>query len=170
MRTRLNAGTTDNWKAESRPTEVNFKSFRRHGRFTGWLIMPPGATAEKKVPMVLVIHGGPHTAWHRPGPFSPLLQLLGRPRLYGAVPQTPRGSNGCGQKFQRRLRQTNWGGGDYKDPHGRGGPRPRPQSRNRCRPPWASWAAATAATWPTGIITQNTPLQGRRQLRPVSPT
>jgi dipeptidyl aminopeptidase/acylaminoacyl peptidase len=109
VRTRLNAGATDGW-ALAEPQEVSFASFD-DTPVQGWLMVPPGATADHKVPLLLMIHGGPHGMYGLG--FSATFQLLCR-RGYAVLYLNPRGSTGYGQRFSDGC-VGDWGGGDYKD-------------------------------------------------------
>jgi dipeptidyl aminopeptidase/acylaminoacyl peptidase len=109
VRTRLNAGATDGWSVVE-PREVNFKSFD-DTPVQGWLMVPPGATADHKVPLLLYIHGGPHGMYTLG--FSATFQMLCR-RGYAVLFLNPRGSTGYGQHFSDGC-VGDWGGGDYKD-------------------------------------------------------
>src|SRR5206468_754385 len=77
----------------------------------GWLLLPPGATAEHKAPLLLFIHGGPHGMFGHS--FSAPFQLLCA-RGYAVLYLNPRGSTGYGQKFSDGC-VNDWGGGDYRD-------------------------------------------------------
>jgi len=82
----------------------------------GLLTYPVDYKAGTRVPLLLVIHGGPA------GVFSPTF-LAGRgvypiasfaSRGYAVLRPNPRGSSGYGQKF-RFANIKDWGGGDYQD-------------------------------------------------------
>jgi dipeptidyl aminopeptidase/acylaminoacyl peptidase len=109
LRTRLNADTVARWPLVE-PKEVNCKSFDETP-IQGWLMLPPGATAEHKVPLILAIHGGPHGMFGTG--FSANFQLLCG-RGYAVLYLNPRGSTGYGQRFSDGC-VNDWGGGDYKD-------------------------------------------------------
>jgi dipeptidyl aminopeptidase/acylaminoacyl peptidase len=76
----------------------------------GWLIMPE-ATAGERVPLVLAIHGGPHSAYG--ADFNFQFQLMAANGL-AVLYTNPRGSTEYGEKF---LWATwgGWGGLDYED-------------------------------------------------------
>lgn len=77
----------------------------------GWLIKPPGFDASKKYPLVLEIHGGPHTAYGHT--FYHEFQVLagqGQIVLY----TNPRGSVGYSKYFQSAI-HNDWGNHDYHD-------------------------------------------------------
>ncbi|MGY8985935.1 MAG: S9 family peptidase [Sphingomonadales bacterium] len=80
-------------------------------RVQGWIIKPPGFNPNKKYPMVLEIHGGPHSAY---GPyFSMELQLMAA-QGYVVFYTNPRGSTSYGQEFAELI-QYNYPGQDYDD-------------------------------------------------------
>lgn len=77
----------------------------------GWLMLPAGADATHRVPLVLFVHGGPHGQFgYR---FSPENQLYVS-RGYAVLYVNPRGSTGYGQAFADAC-LGNWGGVDYTD-------------------------------------------------------
>ena len=77
----------------------------------GWLIMPDGASASAKVPLLLAIHGGPHGAYGND--FSVQFQVWAA-HGFAVLYTNPRGSTEYGEKF---LWGTwgGWGGLDYDD-------------------------------------------------------
>jgi dipeptidyl aminopeptidase/acylaminoacyl peptidase len=77
----------------------------------GWLMRPTGFQADKKYPMILTIHGGPHGMYGYG--FNHTNQLYAS-RGYAVLYLNPRGSSGYGQKFSDGC-VNNWGGGDYQD-------------------------------------------------------
>jgi dipeptidyl aminopeptidase/acylaminoacyl peptidase len=109
MRTHFNVAAVAKWPLVS-PRELNFKSFDGTS-IQGWVMLPPGASADKKAPTILSIHGGPHSMHSLQ--FSATFQLLCT-RGYAIVFLNPRGSNGYGQRFSDGC-VNDWGGGDYKD-------------------------------------------------------
>jgi dipeptidyl aminopeptidase/acylaminoacyl peptidase len=76
-----------------------------------WVITPPGFTPERRYPLVLEIHGGPHILYG--ASFYHEFQLLAA-RGYVVLYTNPRGSDGYGQEFLGALRN-DWGGVDYRD-------------------------------------------------------
>ncbi|MDP3058982.1 MAG: S9 family peptidase, partial [bacterium] len=77
----------------------------------GWLIKPVGCEEGKKYPLVLHIHGGPHTQYGVSFFFE--MQLMAA-NGYGVLFTNPRGSTGYGQKFVDAVRG-DYGGKDYED-------------------------------------------------------
>jgi len=72
------------------------QSSTAHFKIHSWLIYPPDFDAEKTYPMILEIHGGPHTNY---GPrFSPELQLMAS-QGYVVLYTNPRGSTSYGPDF-----------------------------------------------------------------------
>jgi dipeptidyl aminopeptidase/acylaminoacyl peptidase len=92
------------------PEEFRFKSF--DGTETqGWLMKPAEWREDRKYPVILSIHGGPHGMFGYA--FNPTFQVFSA-RGYGVLYLNPRGSNGYGQNFADGT-INEWGGGDYRD-------------------------------------------------------
>ena len=92
------------------PEEINYKSF--DGRnIQGWIQKPPDFDAHKKYPLILDIHGGPHTAygWIFEHEFQ-WMAAMGYVVLY----PNPRGSISYGQEFGNLI-QYHYPGDDYRD-------------------------------------------------------
>jgi dipeptidyl aminopeptidase/acylaminoacyl peptidase len=80
-------------------------------RVHGWIITPPDFDPSKKYPMILEIHGGPHTNY---GPrFSPELQFMAS-RGYVVVYTNPRGSTSYGPDFAAYINH-NYPSEDHND-------------------------------------------------------
>ncbi|WP_404427210.1 S9 family peptidase [Ureibacillus chungkukjangi] len=77
----------------------------------GWLMKPTNYEENKKYPLVVEIHGGPHTMYANS--FFHELQLLAA-QGYGVLYVNPRGSHGYSQEFVNGVRG-DYGGGDYED-------------------------------------------------------
>jgi dipeptidyl aminopeptidase/acylaminoacyl peptidase len=77
----------------------------------GWLMKPLGWREDRKYPMILSIHGGPHGMFGYA--FNPAFQVYAA-RGYAVLYLNPRGSSGYGQKFSDGT-LNEWGGGDYRD-------------------------------------------------------
>ncbi len=94
----------------SAPQEIKFKSFDGT-EIQGWLMKPVGWRADRRYPLILSIHGGPHGMYGFG--FNATFQAYAA-RGYAVLYLNPRGSSGYGQKFSDgTLRE--WGGGDYRD-------------------------------------------------------
>ena len=76
-----------------------------------WILKPPGFTAGKKYPLILNIHGGPHTAYGYI--FFHEMQWMAA-KGYVVVYPNPRGSTTYGQAFGNVI-QYKYPGDDYKD-------------------------------------------------------
>ena len=77
----------------------------------GWIVKPPDFDASKKYPLVLRIHGGPHSMYH--------VGFNYNFQLHAAQDQVvlytnPRGSTGYGYDFANAI-QNNYPGDDYHD-------------------------------------------------------
>jgi dipeptidyl aminopeptidase/acylaminoacyl peptidase len=90
--------------------EINYPSFDGT-RIQGWLMKPASCTPERKCPLILSVHGGPHGSFG--WAFNPTFQVYAGQR-YGVLYLNPRGSIGYGQKFSDGT-LNEWGGGDYRD-------------------------------------------------------
>lgn len=77
----------------------------------GWVMKPQKLAEGQKVPLILVIHGGPH-AMYAPA-YSHELQVLAA-EGYAVLFANPRGSFGYGQDFAKACRG-DFGNGDYQD-------------------------------------------------------
>lgn len=77
----------------------------------GWLMKPADFVKGKKFPLILEIHGGPHTMYSYA--FMHEFQVLAS-RGYGVFYMNPRGSLGYGQSFANAVRG-DYGGIDYDD-------------------------------------------------------
>lgn len=107
--TRLNAG----WigaKAIAAATKVPVTA--PDGKpIDAWLMLPPSRQPGQKVPMILEIHGGPHTAY---GPWFATDYQLYAAAGYGVLWVNPRGSTSYGEKFAQLIDRA-YPGDDYDD-------------------------------------------------------
>lgn len=76
-----------------------------------WLMLPPSRQPGQKVPMILEIHGGPHTAY---GPWFATDYQLYAAAGYGVLWVNPRGSTSYGEKFAQLIDRA-YPGDDYDD-------------------------------------------------------
>lgn len=80
-------------------------------RIQGWIMYPPGFDESKSYPMILEIHGGPHTSY---GPvFAMELQLMAA-QGYVVVYTNPRGSTSYGEDFANLIHH-NYPSHDFND-------------------------------------------------------
>lgn len=77
----------------------------------GWLMKPAGYQVGEKYPLIVEIHGGPHTMYANT--FFHELQLLAA-QGYGVLYVNPRGSHSYSQQFVDAVRG-DYGNGDYED-------------------------------------------------------
>src|SRR5260370_11144966 len=107
------SGHNDGLTASVRSVEPERFSFHSFDGTTvdGWLLKPTGWSPDRKYPMLLSIHGGPHGIYGYA--FNPTLQAYAMDG-YAVLYLNPRGSNGYGQKFSDGT-LNEWGGGDYRD-------------------------------------------------------
>lgn len=92
------------------PTSISYKSVDGLD-VQGWLMKPIRLEEGKKYPLIVEIHGGPHTMYSNT--FFHELQLLAA-QGYGVLYVNPRGSHGYSQAFVNAVRG-DYGGGDYED-------------------------------------------------------
>lgn len=105
----FNSQLVDSWKL-SQPKAFWFKSF--DGRSVqGWLMPPLDQSPERRSPLILTVHGGPHGMYGYGFDFSNQFYAA---HGYAVLYINPRGSAGYGQSFSDGC-VNDWGGGDYKD-------------------------------------------------------
>ncbi len=80
-------------------------------KIEGWLLLPRGFDPAKRWPLVLEVHGGPHTAYGYSF-FHEFHVLAGRG--YAVLFTNPRGSHNYGERFVTAC-VGDWGGKDYED-------------------------------------------------------
>jgi dipeptidyl aminopeptidase/acylaminoacyl peptidase len=82
----------------------------------GLLTFPIGYTAGQRVPLLLVIHGGPAGVFteNYPGVASVYPVAAFAERGFAILRCNPRGSSGYGYEF-RDANHKDWGGGDFQD-------------------------------------------------------
>ena len=92
------------------PEEINYKSFDGKN-IQGWIQKPPDFDPQKKYPLILDIHGGPHAAYG--WVFDHEFQWMAA-KGYIVFYPNPRGSTSCGQEFGNII-QYHYPGDDYRD-------------------------------------------------------
>jgi dipeptidyl aminopeptidase/acylaminoacyl peptidase len=92
------------------PEEIWYSSFDGK-KIQGWILKPPGFDASKKYPLILQIHGGPHSAYGNT--FTHEFQWMAA-KGYVVLYTNPRGSSNYGQDFGNII-QFAYPGDDYKD-------------------------------------------------------
>jgi len=108
--TDLNGDLLGNRKL-GRVEEITWMSSVGDYEIQGWLVYPPGFDPGSKYPMILEIHGGPHTAY---GPhFSAEVQLYAAAG-YVVLYANPRGSTSYGEEFSLEIHH-DYPGQDYDD-------------------------------------------------------
>jgi len=105
----FNSEAAGTWKL-STPQTFWFKSFDGT-RIQGWLLPPTGFAGDRKYPLILTIHGGPHGMFGYSFNFADQVEAA---HGYAVLYINPRGSAGYGQAFSDGC-INDWGGGDYKD-------------------------------------------------------
>ena len=94
----------------SEPEEIWYSSFDGR-KIQGWILKPPTFDASKKYPLILQIHGGPHSAYGNT--FTQEFQWMAA-KGYVVLYTNPRGSSNYGQEFGNII-QFNYPGDDYRD-------------------------------------------------------
>ena len=92
------------------PEEIRYPSFDGK-KIQGWILKPPSFDPSKKYPLVLQIHGGPHSAYGNT--FTHEFHWMAA-KGYVVLYTNPRGSSNYGQDFGNII-QFNYPGDDYKD-------------------------------------------------------
>jgi dipeptidyl aminopeptidase/acylaminoacyl peptidase len=92
------------------PEEINYTSFDGM-RIQGWIQKPPDFDPQKKYPLILNIHGGPHAAYG--WVFDHEFQWMAA-KGYVVLYVNPRGSTSYGQEFGNVI-QYHYPGDDYRD-------------------------------------------------------
>ena len=92
------------------PEEINYKSFDGKN-IQGWIQKPPDFDPQKKYPLILDIHGGPHAAYG--WVFDDEFQWMAA-KGYVVLYPNPRGSTSYGQEFGNII-QYHYPGDDYRD-------------------------------------------------------
>jgi dipeptidyl aminopeptidase/acylaminoacyl peptidase len=106
-------GVNDELLAQAAKTaveEIEYASFDGR-RIQGWIVRPPGFDPKKKYPLILEIHGGPHTAYGQS--FYHEFHMLAEAG-YVVLFTNPRGSTTYGQEFGNVI-QYKYPGDDYLD-------------------------------------------------------
>jgi dipeptidyl aminopeptidase/acylaminoacyl peptidase len=92
------------------PEEINYTSFDGK-QIQGWIQKPPDFDPKNKYPLILNIHGGPHTAYG--WVFDHEFQFMAA-KGYVVLYVNPRGSTSYGQDFGNII-QYHYPGDDYRD-------------------------------------------------------
>lgn len=81
----------------------------------GWLLRPPGADPDARLPLIVNVHGGPSMAWGNwfHGTWHDWGQVLAA-QGYAVLLPNPRGSTGKGQRFTS-ANKDDLGGQDFED-------------------------------------------------------
>lgn len=98
-------------KKVNKPELLKVKSSVDGRELQAWVVTPPDFDANKKYPLILEIHGGPHTAYG-PG-YSSEVQLFAAAG-YVVVYGNPRGSTSQGSEFANLI-DKNYPSNDYDD-------------------------------------------------------
>lgn len=93
-----------------KPEFLRYKSFDGT-EIEAALLKPAGYQTGTKVPLVVIVHGGPTGRWA--DSFQSWGQLLAA-RGYAVLYPNVRGSTGYGHRFVE-MNRADWGGGDFKD-------------------------------------------------------
>ncbi len=101
------------WLEGAAPSVTTFPGHAAGERqwIQGWLLKPPGFDPARRYPLVLYIHGGPHTMYGTA--FFHEMQVLAHAG-YVVLITNPRGSTGYGEQFANVI-QYHYPGDDYLD-------------------------------------------------------
>lgn len=91
--------------------ELTWKSSADGLEIQGWLVYPPEFDPDTQYPLILEIHGGPHTAY---GPHFSVEAQLFAAAGYVVLYANPRGSTSYGDEFSLEIHH-NYPGEDYDD-------------------------------------------------------
>jgi dipeptidyl aminopeptidase/acylaminoacyl peptidase len=94
----------------SAPEEIWYDSFDGR-KIQGWIVKPPAFNAQQKYPLILEIHGGPHTPYGNTFMHEFLWMAA---KGYVVLYTNPRGSTSYGQEFGNLI-QFKYPGDDYQD-------------------------------------------------------
>lgn len=89
----------------SEPEPLSFESDQ--GPVEGWVLTPPEFDPESQYPLVVEIHGGPHSMWTTAGSMWHEFQTLAA-RGYVVFWSNPRGSSGYGEAYMQAI-ERDWG-------------------------------------------------------------
>ena len=95
---------------QSEPEEIWYRSFDGK-QIQAWILKPPDFDPSKRYPMILEIHGGPHSAYGNT--YTHEFQWMAA-KGYVVLFTNPRGSTSYGQDFGNII-QYHYPGDDYKD-------------------------------------------------------
>lgn len=98
-------------KTLGRVEEIWYDSQHGDYKIQGWIAYPPNFDPQQKYPLILEIHGGPHTAYA--GSFAAEIQLMAA-NGYVVLYTNPRGSTSYGEKFAQEIHH-NYPSKDYTD-------------------------------------------------------
>ncbi|MBD3189720.1 MAG: prolyl oligopeptidase family serine peptidase [Candidatus Heimdallarchaeota archaeon] len=92
-----------------------YDGFNNDFKIQGWILTPPDFDPDKKYPLALNMHGGPHVMWsnHQSIPLFHEFNLLAS-EGYVVFYCNPRGSEGYGTEFRAAIEKS-WGEKDSKD-------------------------------------------------------
>ncbi|MFW9925040.1 MAG: S9 family peptidase, partial [Candidatus Thorarchaeota archaeon] len=95
--------------------EIWYDGYNKDFKIQGWILTPPDFDPNKKYPLALNSHGGPHVMWskHQTIPMFHEFQLLAA-EGYVVFYCNPRGSDGYGQAFYQSMEKS-WGDADSQD-------------------------------------------------------
>jgi dipeptidyl aminopeptidase/acylaminoacyl peptidase len=96
----------------SKTEEIEWKG-AMNANVHGFIVKPANFDASKKYPMIVLIHGGPQSAWNDNWGYRWNPQMFANQGYVVFLPN-PRGSTGYGQRFVDEV-SADWGGRAYTD-------------------------------------------------------
>jgi dipeptidyl aminopeptidase/acylaminoacyl peptidase len=96
------------------PAEDMWSTHADGSRIHSFIVKPAGFDPSKKYPLLVLIHGGPQSAWGHSFSYRWNAQIFANAGPYVVLQPNPRGSSGFGQKFTDAV-TGDWGGKPYED-------------------------------------------------------
>src|SRR5207249_2132027 len=98
---------------ELKPRELVMTKGALGARIQSLLVKPPGFDPSKKYPALVLIHGGPQSAWDNAWSYRWNAQMFAS-HGYVVMMTNFHGSTGYGQRFVEEISR-DWGGAPYQD-------------------------------------------------------
>ena len=96
------------------PAEDMWSTHADGTKIHSFLVKPAGFDPSRKYPLLVLVHGGPQSAWGHAFSYRWNPQIFANAGPYVVLMPNPRGSSGFGQKFTDAV-TGDWGGKPYED-------------------------------------------------------